>query len=188
MTPFEFISVALSFVLGLGITRLLSSAINVFRRRDQIRVHWVPLVWAGVIFLFQIQYWWAIFELSDIVTEWTLLRFVTLLGMAIFLFVAGALVLPWSKPAENGSLLLDFEHNGRWALIFLCIYFIISLWGNWYFWQVTLFDFLSAIVVALIVGLVLFLVIPSQRIRGILTVLYMVLTVYACLKFSPAVY
>jgi hypothetical protein len=67
MTPFEFILVALSFVLGLGITRLLSSTVNIFRWRNELDIDWVPLVWAAVVFLFQIQYWWAIFELSEMV-------------------------------------------------------------------------------------------------------------------------
>ena len=94
---FEFISVALSFVLGLGLTRLLLAAVNVFRSRRRLKFDWIPLTWAAVIFLFQIQYWWAIFELSGLVENWTLLQFVTLLVMAMLLFVAGALVLPTAE-------------------------------------------------------------------------------------------
>jgi hypothetical protein len=108
--------------------------------------------------------------------------------MAILLFVAGAVVLPGSKPTETRSLISDFERNGRWGLIFLCCYFIVSLWGNWVFWRVTPFDYLGAIVILLIVGIVSFLAIPNRRARAVISALYLALTVYAFLEFSPAAY
>ncbi len=67
MSAFEYFSVALSFVLGLGLTRLLLGALYVFRARERQRVHWIPILWAASIFLFQIQYWWAVFELRVLI-------------------------------------------------------------------------------------------------------------------------
>jgi len=188
MSPFEFVSVALSFVLGLGITRLLSSAVNVFRWRNDIEIHWIPLAWAGAVFLFQIQYWWAIFELNELVEIWTLLHFLTLLSLALFLFVAGALVLPMSKPAETTSLLENFEHNGRWALVFLSGYFLLSVWANWYFWETSPVSYIGALIAALLIGQILFLTIRNLRVRGVLTALFLGLTVWCCLEFSPSSY
>lgn len=188
MSAFEFISVALSFVLGLGIARLLTAAVNVFRRRDEIEIHWMPLVWAVSIFMFQIQFWWTIFDLSDSVEQWTLLRFVSLLGMAMLLFVAGALVLPASGTGRHSNLLRDFEHDGRWALIFLLAYFTASLWVNWYFWGETPFDAVGAIVIALIVVLALFLSLSNHVARNVVTVLFLLLSIYACIALSPSAY
>lgn len=92
MTPFDFISVALSLVLGLGITCLLSSAVQMFRSRHSVELDWIALAWAAVILFWQLQFWWAIYELATIVQTWTQPAFAAL--VALLLFVAGALILP----------------------------------------------------------------------------------------------
>jgi len=72
MKVFEFISVALSFVIGLGIAHLLTAIVALFRSRKQVQLHWMPFVWAAMVFLWMIQYWWGIFELSLIIKNWAL--------------------------------------------------------------------------------------------------------------------
>ena len=91
---FRWISVLLSMVLGLGITRLLSSAVAVFRSRGYARLEWVPIAWAASIFIWQIQYWWAVIELAGMHETWLLVEFLALLGLALLLFVTAALILP----------------------------------------------------------------------------------------------
>ncbi|NIV49407.1 MAG: hypothetical protein GWN46_22710, partial [Gammaproteobacteria bacterium] len=52
MTAFEFLSVALSFVLGLAVTLLLTSLLSAFRARHKTKLDWVPFVWAGYALAF----------------------------------------------------------------------------------------------------------------------------------------
>jgi len=47
MDSFRWVAVVLSIILGLGVTRLLSSAVEVFRSRNQAHLDWVPLAWEG---------------------------------------------------------------------------------------------------------------------------------------------
>jgi len=65
MTASEFLSVALSFVIGLAVTYLLTSLLSLIRERRTCCPDWLPLLWAFYIFGYQVQYWWASFELSS---------------------------------------------------------------------------------------------------------------------------
>jgi hypothetical protein len=47
MDTFRWVAVGLSMILGLGVTRLLTSAVSVIRSRHHAEVHWMPLVWAA---------------------------------------------------------------------------------------------------------------------------------------------
>lgn len=57
MTHFEFLSVALSFVLGLAVTVLLTSLLTAFRARRMTRISWLPLTWAVYILIVQFDVW-----------------------------------------------------------------------------------------------------------------------------------
>ena len=188
MSPFEFISVALSFILGLGVTRILSSAVHVFRLRRRMHLAYMPLAWAAVIFFWQLQYWWAVFELEGLIETWTVLRFGTLIMLALLLFLAGALVLPSTGAAEPAALRESFEQDGRWALLFLAIYFAASAWANWYFWDVSLFTLVGGLVVALAVVPLVFLAVQSAITQHVLVVAYILLSLLSGWLFSPESY
>jgi|GEM_PF-3674649 len=81
MDAFKWISVVLSMILGLGVTRLLAATVAVFRSRKRARLDWVPLAWAGCIFLWQLQYWWAIIELPGMIQHWTIGSFLMLVSL-----------------------------------------------------------------------------------------------------------
>ena len=188
MTAFEYITVAFSFVLGFGITRLLAACIVVFRARDRLQLHWVPFVWAAAIFVTQIQFWWAIFDLSSLLASWTLAQYLSLLALTLLLFVAGALILPISVDNDLSSLVDDFDKNGRWALIVLGGFHVLATWANWYFWNHSPHSLLGYLSAALLVTIALFLVSKNSAVRGFLSVAYFLQTVNALIVFSPQAY
>lgn len=59
MTLFEFLSIGVSLVLGLGVTLLLTSLLAAFRARRRVRLDWIPFVWAAYVLAIQGQYWWV---------------------------------------------------------------------------------------------------------------------------------
>lgn len=188
MSAFEFITVALSFVLGLGITRILLGAVFVFRTRRTFALHWMPVVWAVSVFLTQIQFWWAIFELSYLIESWTAAHFVTLLLLALVLFVAGALVLPSSHDPEADNLLDYFDQTGRWALLFLSGSSILGLWANWYLFEtspVSILGGLLALMAAIALGC---LATRNRLLQGAISVAYLGLAIVTMVEASPAAY
>ena len=188
MTAFEFFSVALSLVLGLGLARLLLGGRYVFLSRRRLTLHWVPIAWALSIFVFQIQYWWAIFALESSVETWTHGKFVTLLLAAILLFIAGALVLPTSANDEQESFLEYLAQHGRWALLALAAYAALSMWVNWFLFQTSPFSMVGAIgLIVGVIALAAFLA-TDQRLRGVLTVSFLFVAVLGYLVLAPTAY
>lgn len=188
MSAFEFITVALSFVLGLGITRILLGTIFVFRFRRLFSPHWIPLVWAVSVFLTQIQFWWAIFELSYLIETWTALHFVTLLLLALMLFVAGALVLPASYEHGADSLLGYFDQTGRWALLFLIGGALTALWANWYLFASSPISTVGALMVSASLLALAYLATRNRLVQGTVTIGYLTLTIITAIEASPAAY
>ena len=188
MTAFEFFSIALAFVLGLGLAQLLLGGLYVFRARWRQKVDWIPVTFAVTIFIFQIQFWWAIFELNELLESWTHGGFVTLLGSALLLFIAGALILPTSAEQERANLFEYFDQDGRWALLAITGECALSMWGNWFLFKASPFSTTGAIVVALgLISLAAFLS-SSRRVLGALAIAMLVMTLWAYLILAPAEY
>ena len=188
MTIFEFLTVAISFVLGLGITHLLSASIFVFRNRDALRPHWIPAVWATAIFLFQLQFWWALFELSEVITVWTARNFLALLCGALLLYVASALALPTRLEKPEETLLENFERNGKWSLLFLAIYPLYGIWVNRTLFGTPLAGTISAYSLVLAALPAVYLAVRNLRVRGGLTIAFLLMGVLTAMKASPGAY
>ena len=52
MSIFEFVTVAISIILGLAMARILTAGTDLFLHRKRVRLHWIPMVWATVLVLF----------------------------------------------------------------------------------------------------------------------------------------
>jgi hypothetical protein len=188
MESFRWIAIALSIVLGLGVTRLLASLVVVFKSRNKSKLDWIPLVWAGTIFLWQIQFWWAIIELPGIVKVWTLGSFLTLLSLTLLLYVSAALVLPHTELKDKESLLVSFELDGRWSLVSLSAYFALALFSDWWFWGISPITLKGASLIALIILPHAFLWSRSRRLQEAISIMYILLSICSAIELSPASY
>lgn len=120
------ITLGLSFVVGLGATQILASVVGVIRARKEQKVHWLPLAWAASIFIFQVQYWFAIYSVNQGITGWTWSNFLPVLLLAGLIFLSGGLILPSEPSRRSESLIEDFREHGRLALIPLAAYLMTS--------------------------------------------------------------
>ena len=188
MDSFRWIAVVLSIILGLGVTRLLSSVVEVFRSRNQARLDWIPLAWAGCIFLWQIQFWWGIIELPGLIAAWTIGSFLTLVSLTLLLFISAGLILPPSKLEKNESLRESFERDGRWALASLSAYFVGALFTDWLLWTVSPVSSWGAFLGVLTLLPILFIWSRSRRVQAVITLLYIPLSIWAALALSRPSY
>ena len=93
MTSFEYLSVAISIVLGLGLAQVLGGLSAAARSWKNVTPYWVHAVWVFLILLLHIQTWWAIWDFSGDRT-WTLVNFTGLLGFPVALYFMAHLVAP----------------------------------------------------------------------------------------------
>jgi hypothetical protein len=112
MSSFEYLSVLVSIILGLGLTHLLSSARDLIQQRAGIHFHWLPLVWAALILLSQIEWWWGLFEVRAR-TEWNFFSFLFLLLSPVSMYLTAGIVLPQGADGVRDLQRYYFD-NHRW--------------------------------------------------------------------------
>jgi hypothetical protein len=138
VSEFELITITFSFVLGLGVAQILGATSSAIRARADHPMHWMPLAYAASIFLLHIQYWFALFELDEILGEWTWTAYGPLMALAVLLFLSGGVVLPSTGNHAALGLWEDFEKRGKSSLLLLAGY--MGLWmpvnsfmdGSWF--------------------------------------------------------
>lgn len=127
MSIFEFVTVAVSIILGLAVAQLLTSGIDLFRHRNRLVFSWIPLVWAVDMFWLLIILWWQLFGVSQRLNEWTFIDFILTICLVVSLFVACSLVLPRSIEKSKVDLYEFFSVEGRWGVAAYAVFFMFAV-------------------------------------------------------------
>ncbi|THD60955.1 hypothetical protein [Phenylobacterium sp.] len=125
MQAFDYLSVLLSIVLGLGITQLLSAFARWLELRREIKPYAPSALWAGFLLLVHVQTWWAMFALRG-VRDWNFLEFTVVLLQPILLFLLASLALPGPQSTERDMRAHFFAHRLWFFWIFLAV-LVVSL-------------------------------------------------------------
>jgi hypothetical protein len=120
VSPFEHISVLISIVIGLGITQLLMGVHRLVQARDRVKLYWLSLVWTCLIFVAQVEWWWASYALRD-ETVWNFFYFLFVLLSPVTLYLAAAFVLPEIEPGERYDLRQHYYRSHGWFFAFVGI-------------------------------------------------------------------
>ena len=187
-STFRVVWIAPSIILSFGVTRLCSDAILVFRSRHQAPLDWMPLAWAACIFIWQLQYLWAIIELPNFVRTWTLGEFAALIGLSLTLFVAAALVLPDKEIEPGSSLEESFVRIGHWALLALSLYGFLAVYVDVWMFSESLFSPGSMMLAVIALMPLLFLASKGRGKRGAIAVANLPFTLFVAWYQSPAAY
>jgi len=122
MSTFEYLSVLLSIVIGVGITHLIMGLGRLVSNTSGRRIYWVHLVWTLNVALQLIAYWWWAFNLRNL-DEWSFLPFLVVLFEPCLLCLAGAILYPVSMPSE-----LEYkDHFDRSRKVFFSVIVAISV-------------------------------------------------------------
>jgi len=94
MGVFEYLSVLLSVIVGLGVTHILAGLSKMIHHRKTFTVFWPHVLWAFNILIMIVIIWWGMFWWNGL-ENWSFFRFLLLLLYGIMLFFAAALLFPW---------------------------------------------------------------------------------------------
>ena len=106
MTPFEHIANLISIVIGLGITHLLMNIYRLIQVRNRVKLYWLPAMWAAIIFVSMVEWWWYFFDLRDQIASWNFFYLIFVLLSPVAQFMAAAFVLPEPEAEE----FMDLKH------------------------------------------------------------------------------
>ncbi|NUS38170.1 MAG: hypothetical protein HOQ02_03995 [Lysobacter sp.] len=126
MTPFEYLSVLVSIIVGLALTQLLSGAARLIQLRRRIAMHPATLCWMALLFLIDVQVWWVAFERRQAM-QWTFFAFLLYLLIPIGVFLLSYLILPDLGDEDAPDLRANFEDNRTWFFGLLAALPLVSL-------------------------------------------------------------
>jgi hypothetical protein len=89
--PFSYLSVLISIVLALGMTRVLAGVGDMLQARSHRRIYWVHAVWIVNLFLYLVVAWWIFYRWRTQQT-WTFFLFVFVLISPTILYLASLLL------------------------------------------------------------------------------------------------
>jgi hypothetical protein len=93
LSEFEYISVLLSIIIGLGVTQLLSGIARLLRDGHALRQAWWVLVLVATLLVADFQVWWISFAWRA-VTDWTFFSYVAFMIQPVLLYLLAYLILP----------------------------------------------------------------------------------------------
>src|SRR5215204_2361109 len=93
MEAFGYVSVILSVVIGLGLSHLLSGAVELFKARRNVHFYWVHLLWVALTFVGHIFLWWTMWNLR-LIRGWNFFSFLLVLLGPVLLYVGAAFLIP----------------------------------------------------------------------------------------------
>ncbi len=65
MAAFEYLSVLISIILALGMTRVLAGVGEMLQARSRHRIYWVHVMWIVNLFLYLVIAWWIFYRWRD---------------------------------------------------------------------------------------------------------------------------
>jgi hypothetical protein len=129
ISAFEYISILVSLILGLGITQILSSLADLFYHYRKVRFYWPHTIWVVFILFLHIQDWFITYQLKAKPT-WHLPELIFILSYPVALFTASKMLLPTNDKEERIDMRLFYTTQFRAIFLFIGISIFLSILFN----------------------------------------------------------
>ena len=105
MSPFEFITVFVSLIVGFALSHILRAVSDLYEIRDRVKTYWLNSLWVVTVVMWSIFTWWGLWMLSIDLTEWTYAQYWFLVINTSSIYFFTTLVLP--KATDEGMIDLE---------------------------------------------------------------------------------
>lgn len=116
MNVYEFILILSSIIVGLGVAELFGGVVRVLR--GELKAGALHSVWVTLVFLFQVQWLWASWELHGR-GAWVFPEFIIFIIAPIGYYMAAAMLFPAADSSENLDLHLLERHRPFFVIMAL---------------------------------------------------------------------
>ena len=117
ISAFEYVTVLISIILGLGITQILTAIADLIPQSKRVKVYWPHLLWVLIVLILHVQEWWIIYDLKTY-TPWRLPTFLFVMLYPIILFVLARLLFPFGIQEGIIDLKVFYQENYRKIFLF----------------------------------------------------------------------
>ena len=126
MDAFNYLSVLLSIIIGLGLTQVLAACGRLIRARMHVTWYWPALLWAAILIVIDVQVWWTMFGLRAR-KDWTFVAFFVVLLQTVTLYMMSAVLLPEQVDERGVDLRAHYHRQAPWFFGFLVTTLIVSV-------------------------------------------------------------
>ena len=129
ISAFEYITVFISIILGLGVTQILTGIADLVHQNERVKVYWPHIVWIFLVLILHVQEWWVTFELRSI-HQWRFPLFLFVLLYPVVLFILARLLFPFGFNEGVIDLKKFYFENYRRIFLFGAILAFLSIIDN----------------------------------------------------------
>jgi hypothetical protein len=126
MTPFEYVTVLISIILGLGITQIVTGIADIIHQWEKMKLYWPHGLWIVLVFVMHIHEWWLTYELKHH-QSWHLAAFLFLILYPIMLFVLARILFPFGSMETQNDFKLFYFSNFRKFFLVVSILVVIAI-------------------------------------------------------------
>ena len=105
MSPFEFITVFVSLIVGFALSHILRAVSDLYEIRDRVKTYWLNSLWVVTVIMWSIFTWWGLWMLSIERIDWTYAQYWFLVMNVSSIYFFTTLVLP--KATDDGTIDLE---------------------------------------------------------------------------------
>ena len=107
MSPFEFITIFGSLIVGLALTHIFCAVSDLYEIRKRVKTYWLNSLWVVTVTMWSIFTWWGLWELSLEMKTWHYAQYWFLVMNLSSIYFFTTLVLP--KATDKG--IIDLENH-----------------------------------------------------------------------------
>lgn len=126
VNPFEYLSVLVSIIIGLALSHLLASTARLIQLRHRVRFYVPTLLWMVLLFLVQVQIWWAAFD-NRTEVDWNFFDFLSFLLIPTLAYLLTYLLVPDLETEAEIDLRASYHRNRAWFFGFFSLALLVSL-------------------------------------------------------------
>ena len=108
MTPFEFITVFVSLIVGFALSHILRAVSDLYEIRERVKPYWLNSLWVVTVIMWSIFTWWGLWMLSIDRIDWTYAQYWFLVMNVSSIYFFTTLVLP--KATDDGTIDLETHY------------------------------------------------------------------------------
>jgi hypothetical protein len=130
MNAFEYLSVLISIILALGMTRVLAGVAEMLQAPTYRGIYWVHVIWIVNLFVYLVIAWWIFYRWRN-QQEWTFFLFVFVLISPTILYLAAMLLFPRESSAgESIDYKAHYYANHRAFFILFSMFTVVDIFDS----------------------------------------------------------
>ena len=126
MSPFEFVTIFCSLILGLALTHIFRAVSDLYEIRERVKTYWLNSLWVVTVTMWAIYTWWGLWSLSIDMDVWNYGQYWFLVVNLSSIYFFTTLVLP--KATDEGQIDLENHYYSVHKAFFIIV--AISLFSS----------------------------------------------------------